>query len=975
MPNGDRSAPFLEFTDGEWNGKRRVFREGIVVAAFIPEGSSAAAIESKVREIAESVPGATVDKMSIDGRWVSIRVPLQSGSVIDVATELSQREDVRFTQPDFLVVAAGPTEPSAAEIDLWWLDDIRAQDAWEIESGKPHVLVGIIDSGIALVESSAGVKVDHEDLNSARFSLGPDYTGSGEDAATFRPIDEHGHGTAVAGIIAARADNELGVKGVNWMSPVCVCRVLTIANSWSPGSLAGADTDLNLALRYLLQQLEVRNDVDRLVINVSAVIPFAEKDEDVPLTAECFRKLSAHGRVIVCASAGNRGSSVPQYPAAFAHVSRHPDSVLAVSAYRAGGTIRDDSNYGEHITVAAPGEKVWTTYPETETTISGSYLKYGPFDQTSAAAPIVTGVASLIWSKAPGLTSARVIECVKRSARPPTGEFSEKFGSGMLDAFGAVPDVQVETSGITFMGVPVGEEAVKTISLRVKSCVELHLETRVQVAPGSSADGQVYETVAVFTPSPPFDEYKDIELPVAFRATKPGIVVTGTVTVICREFGHPGNVDIDFTASTVKGDSLVALVVDSSGSMAQSSGAGSSTRMDILKDAGEVLIRDLPPGSAMDITSFSDDAAHQIGPMKIPEEPAAAAVVRDKLTKAIRSLHAGGLTSIGDGLESAQNQINAVSDLANDAIIVFTDGRETAEKYVRDVIPMIKSDVYAIGLGAPGAVSAETLAALSDPYALITGDLDDESRYKVSKYFVQILADIRSEDVVLDPTGRLRPGRTHRIPFAVTDSDYRVDVVLMWPRREIFTVKVVGPGGVEVRVVPEISDACCMYRLPLPQVGALGARAHAGVWHVALGAERKRFNAYAGSLGERAREQVRIHGELYNLMVTAQTGLNMRCSLTQFGFAPGSEIYLRAQITEHGQPVSTASVKAMVKEPDGAKQVLTLGRTRRDFYEGRFTADLEGLYEVHFRARGKTAGGHLFTREQVRTGFTTAPAV
>ncbi len=98
--------------------------------------------------------------------------------------------------------------------DQWALEnitttsaDISAPEAWDIETGKPNVVIAILDSGIAMND---GIHLSHPDLNEdSKIILGPDYIGDGNGVK-----DENGHGTAVAGIAAAETDNGVGIAGV-----------------------------------------------------------------------------------------------------------------------------------------------------------------------------------------------------------------------------------------------------------------------------------------------------------------------------------------------------------------------------------------------------------------------------------------------------------------------------------------------------------------------------------------------------------------------------------------------------------------------------------------------------------------------------------------------------------------------------------------------------------------------------------------
>ena len=92
------------------------------------------------------------------------------------------------------------------------------------------------------------------------------------------------------------------------------------------------------------------------------------------------------------------------------------------------------------------------------------------------------------------------------------------------------------------------------------------------------------------------------------------------------------------------------------------------------------------------------------------------------------------------------------------AIVVLTDGIENVAPMIAAVAPGITAPTYAVGLGLPGGISTASLNALAQgtgKYLLVTGALTDDQRFRLSKFFLQILAGINNANLVLDPTGHL----------------------------------------------------------------------------------------------------------------------------------------------------------------------------------------------------------------------------
>ena len=133
-------------------------------------------------------------------------------------------------------------------------------------------------------------------------------------------------------------------------------------------------------------------------------------------------------------------------------------------------------------------------------------------------------------------------------------------------------------------------------------------------------------------------------------------------------------------------------------------------------------------------------------------------------------------------------RLNLVSGYNSKSIFVFTDGHETASKYIADVSDQINDRVFAIGLGKAENIKPSALNAIVNSnggYLLLTDTLDDNSIFKLAKYFLQILAGVNNEEVVLDPDGTLFAGQEHRIPFNLTEADITSDVILMLPRPQL----------------------------------------------------------------------------------------------------------------------------------------------------------------------------------------------
>ena len=225
--------------------------------------------------------------------------------------------------------------------------DIAAPLAWRRTRGSTSTRVAILDSGVA---------VDHEDLAGRVVLTASAYGDDGSD------VD--GHGTHVAGIIGATADNGIGIAGA---APVAA--LLNVKTLDDRGS-----TSCSIAAEAIVYA--ARQDAD--VINAS----FGSASYCATLKRAV--DYAWDNDSLVVAAAGNENTSEPVYPAAFANA-------LSVAATNNRDVRADFSNHGRWVNMAAPGENILSTAPDGYDIASG----------TSQAAPHVAGVAALIWSSVP----------------------------------------------------------------------------------------------------------------------------------------------------------------------------------------------------------------------------------------------------------------------------------------------------------------------------------------------------------------------------------------------------------------------------------------------------------------------------------------------------------------------------------------------------------------------------------------------
>lgn len=285
-----------------------------------------------------------------------------------------------------------PTDPLF--VDQWSLEqptdvDIDAPAAWSRRTNC--AMVAIVDTGADL---------NHPQLKPNLWTNSDEIAGNGKDddnngyvddvhgvdvRTGGQPIDTNGHGTHVAGIVAARGNDGAGTSGVCWTSKLMIVKFMSIFGSGQSKSAADA-------IRYA-----ARNGAK--IINCS----FGSSSPSDALR-DAIKYAAKKGALVVVA-AGNDGQNVDKkatYPASW------PDSnILTVASIGKTGARSSFSNYGERtVDIAAPGEDILSTYLAGGTrTLSG----------TSMAAPIVAGIAAMVRREDSALSASALREAVVRN--------------------------------------------------------------------------------------------------------------------------------------------------------------------------------------------------------------------------------------------------------------------------------------------------------------------------------------------------------------------------------------------------------------------------------------------------------------------------------------------------------------------------------------------------------------------------------
>ena len=552
----------------------------------------------------------------------------------------------------------------------------------------------------------------------------------------------------------------------------------------------------------------------------------------------------------------------------------------------------------------------------------------------------------------------------------------------------SIIDVSLVTPAVNFNDVPEGETTARAIEFSVTSCAAATFQIvsgpTVVSGPGSfgtlpSMNAALPATAALTT--------REARLWLSHTGTSDGDATTGTVTVRLNETGEEWVIPI--SANTIVRPTVgTVLVLDQSGSMQWASGLpGLPTRNDVLKFAAPVFVNLLQEDNGVGIVAFDHDAyvrmavqtVGSLGPID-PVRNTALGVIATHVP------NPAGNTAIGDGVEKAHDLLVAVPGYDEHAIIVFTDGHETASQYIVDVAPLINERVFAIGLGTAAQIQPTALTALTNGtggYLLLTGAVGPDDLFRLSKYYLQILAGVTNYDIVLDPESAIKPGQVHRIPFNLNETDVGVDTILLGETNlplihfalETPSGDLIDPGvaGVNPSIDFIAAQGVSFYRMTLPvPVGIAGASV--GKWHAVLKVDERYYKRYLATLDNQPEEyqRVRTHGVRYSLSVQSFSGFCLKARILQSSYQPGANLTVRAVLTEYGLPVEgqRAQVRAEFERPDGTTGVMMLAEEApgTGIYVNDMIAALAGVYRFCVLARATTLRGRAVTREHLLTG-------
>jgi subtilisin family serine protease len=366
--------------------------------------------------VRELDPAASLDTAypNLPGIYRIALSTTDGSTVLSTANALALRPETSFAEPDMAFsgqAALLPNDPNFPS--CWGLRntgqsgglpgfDMDAAPAWDITTGDPSIITVIIDTG---------VDQSHPDLN---LRTGTDTTGQGGGGNPVNSCDNHG--TAVAGCVSARINNSLGTVGIAPASRSASARTFI--------STTACDGGWNSQASWTVASLDWALSISARVSNNSNLYGFTSA-----AIASSYTSTRTAG-IVHFACAGNNSTGSLAYPSSL-------PTVNAVAATARNGTRAGFSNWGPGLDFSAPGASIASTdrtgalgyTPDDYATVSG----------TSFATPYTAGVAALVLSLYPSLSSAQVESILQLSADDMTAPgYDTDTGWGHVNAYRAL---------------------------------------------------------------------------------------------------------------------------------------------------------------------------------------------------------------------------------------------------------------------------------------------------------------------------------------------------------------------------------------------------------------------------------------------------------------------------------------------------------------------------------------------------------
>ncbi|MBK8944490.1 MAG: S8 family serine peptidase [Ignavibacteriae bacterium] len=384
---------------------------------------------------------------------LKIKSPFEINYVIK---EISKLSEIDWVEPHYInKIVFTPNDPSF-QISQQYLNVIKAQEAWDVNTGSEEIIIAIVDTG---------VDWEHEDLSSNIWNNSDevDLNGIDDDGNGF--IDDiHGwdfggvngtsdnnpkedradHGTLVAGLASAVTNNEIGIASIGFKSKLMPVKTAQDDIRSESGTALVA---------YGYEGIVYAADNGAKIINCSW------GSNNYSNAAQAVIDYAISKGALVVAAAGNDNSDAGFYPANYR-------GVLSVAGTNNSDIKASWSNYGTKVDVCAPGVSIYSTWQDDP--------KYISADGTSLSSPITAGLAALVANQFPTFTPLQIAEQIRVNCDNIDNLnllYNFQLGSGRINAYKALTNTNsksVRISNLFFSEIGDGDgiyESGETINV------------------------------------------------------------------------------------------------------------------------------------------------------------------------------------------------------------------------------------------------------------------------------------------------------------------------------------------------------------------------------------------------------------------------------------------------------------------------------------------------------------------------------
>jgi len=306
-----------------------------------------------------------------------------------------------------------PSDPHIGS--QYYLDNIRAYDAWDIEQGDTNVVVAITDTGIDKLQEDLidGIKYNYNDTIDGVDNDNDGFVdnfcgwdmGSNDNNVQWGNI---GHGTFVSGFVSAVPDNNKGIAGVGYHTKILPVRI--------------DNADGSLSADY--EGIVYAADHGAAIINCSWGGPYGGN-----FGKDVVNYATNNQGALIIAACGNSNNPYWFYPASY-------DNVMSCAATDTFDVRWTASSYGTTVDLSAPGDNVYSTW------VSNAYFSS---DGTSFSAPIIAGGAALVKAHFPQMNNLQIAEQLRVTADiidtiASNADVIGMMGAGRMNIFRALTD-------------------------------------------------------------------------------------------------------------------------------------------------------------------------------------------------------------------------------------------------------------------------------------------------------------------------------------------------------------------------------------------------------------------------------------------------------------------------------------------------------------------------------------------------------